>query len=684
MQRVSVRLPIRALLRSEGLWLTLVVAVGGWVRFSRIGEFDNQYYTATVASMLQSPHNLLFGSFDPLGIVMVDKPPGAFWVQAIFPSLFGMSPWMVNLPQAIGGTLAVLILYLVVRRVFGRVAAVAAALSLAVLPASIVIDSRNEPDGLLSFSLLLAAFCIIRAAETGRWRWLLAFAFLMGFAFNIKMLVAFVPLPAFLLYYLLATKLPWRHLAIRVASAVALLLVVSLSWATAVALTPPENRPYVGSTRDNSIWTLVFKYNGVNRFTSFTAPRPRQPIIGPQAGPTGGVPPTQRSPSPGYQAPQGGPARGPQGGPVLPPGAQQPTGPPAYQPPQGVLPSPAPPAIGPNASDQGVLGLLVNPLAAQLGWLLPMAVLALLVACVRLLPDKVYRRPVEFLVVSRESRAASQTVLWAGWLLTAVVVFGLADATTTHPYYLVGVAVPMGAVMGLGFALLWGAFRQGSLVSWGLPVALGGGAAYQLSVSRGVAGDWAVAVVLIGVLLAILGVLVALWRRLCDTPLASAAVAAGALALLVIPLLFGFHFGGRIARGGAGPGPPPSAPQINREQPRVTTISSYIRQQADAGGVPTLGAVSAREAAPFILAGLPAVAIGGFSGGDPVLTVGSFQAMAERTGLRYFLMPGPVGAGGSPGGMQQAPILSYISSSWRDVSEAVGLPRGSLYSSQSR
>ena len=42
------------------------------MRFSRLGDFDNQYYTATVVSMLQSPTNFLFGSFDPGGVVMVD------------------------------------------------------------------------------------------------------------------------------------------------------------------------------------------------------------------------------------------------------------------------------------------------------------------------------------------------------------------------------------------------------------------------------------------------------------------------------------------------------------------------------------------------------------------------------------------------------------------------------------
>ncbi len=638
------RLRLRRLVGAVDPWLVLVVALAGWLRFSRIGDYDNQYYTATVASMLRNPHNFFFGSFDPGGVVMVDKPLGAFWVQAIFFFMFGMSRWAVNLPQAITGTLSILILYLIVRPSFGRVAAVAAALILMVTPASIVIDSRNEPDGLLSFTLLLAAFSITRTAETSKWRWLLAFSFLMGFAFNIKMLVAFVPLPAFLLYYLLAAKLPVHRLTTRVAAAAAVLLVVSLSWVTAVALTPSENRPYIGSTPDNSIWTLVFKYNGIDRFTSFIGPRAKQPQPGPQQ--------------------------------PLPTGAQQPLGQPGQPPPQA-LPQPAiPSAANPDATDQGLLDMFTNPLAAQLGWLLPATVIALIVALVPLLSEHVYRRPVEFLAITRQSAVASQTVLWTGWLLTAMVVFGLANATTTHPYYLVGMAVPMAAVTGLGFALLWQTFRQGSLLSWVLPAALVGVVAYQVSASRGLVGDWAVAAVLIAVLLAFVVMLVALWRRLNDTPLARASVSAGALSLLIIPMVFGLYFGGPIA---VGPGGPPQAPRINPEQQR-RTISSFLRQQADTGAQLTLATVSAREASPFILEGVPALAIGGFSGGDPIFTVDSFKMIVERKGLRYFLMP-PLGEqGGPPGRPPQEPTLSYIRSAWQDISQAVGLPRGSLYS----
>ena len=43
----------------------------------------NDYYSAAVRSMSPSWHDFLFGSFDRGGVMTVDKPPLALWVQAL-------------------------------------------------------------------------------------------------------------------------------------------------------------------------------------------------------------------------------------------------------------------------------------------------------------------------------------------------------------------------------------------------------------------------------------------------------------------------------------------------------------------------------------------------------------------------------------------------------------------------
>ena len=49
----------------------------------------NEYYSAAVRSMASSWHNFLYASFDPSGVMTVDKPPLALWVQALSVKAFG-------------------------------------------------------------------------------------------------------------------------------------------------------------------------------------------------------------------------------------------------------------------------------------------------------------------------------------------------------------------------------------------------------------------------------------------------------------------------------------------------------------------------------------------------------------------------------------------------------------------
>ncbi|MCL0044115.1 glycosyltransferase family 39 protein [Dehalococcoidia bacterium] len=636
----------RVAMRSLDVWLLAAVAIGAFLRFSRLGDYDNSYYTATVASMLNNAHNFMYASFDPAGVVMVDKPPVSFWIQAVPASILGVSRWSVTLPEAIIGTLAILLLYRVIRPTFGRLAAIISALVLAVVPASVVIDSRNEPDSLLCFILLLAGISIIRAVQSGKWRWLIIFAVLMGIGFNTKMLVAFVPLPAFLVYYILASKLPVRQLVMRVTSIIGVLLVASVWWLTLIALTPAENRPYVGSTPDNSIWTLTFEYNGINRFTSFIGPRPQNL----PSQPSGQVYTPAGPPTYNNSFPFG------------------PGGPPYNQ----------SPVMNLEVPKTGLLGLLSNPLANQLGWLLPMGVISLLLAAVRALPDEVYRKPSGFPKLLRASPIASQAMLWTGWLATGLIVFGLASSTTTHPYYLVGVAIPMAATIGIGMSLLLSHFRNGGVVSWLLVAILVLMTGYQVYGSRTQVGEWTIAIVIAVALPTALVTALGLWRKLQTQPLTYSALAIGASVLLIIPLVSSWSAGGRIVGPNLRAPAPTLAPRLNPGESHTTNLTNFLTHESRSTDKITLGTVSAREAAPFIIAGVPSIAIGGFSGRDPIFTVESFRTMSEASGLRYFLMPDRdmPNRGRS---RSQEQIMDHIRRYWTDSSRLAGLASGTLY-----
>jgi 4-amino-4-deoxy-L-arabinose transferase-like glycosyltransferase len=260
------------------------------------------------------------------------------------------------------------------------------------------------------------------------------------------------------------------------------------------------------------------------------------------------------------------------------------------------------------------------------------------------------------------------------------VVFGSASATITHPYYLVGLTIPLAAVLGIALALLWRAFHSGNVLSWFLPGTIVGVVAYQATKSRELVGEWAMAVLLVVTPLAVLGMAVAIWRRATATALATAFVAMGALSVLLLPTASTLVAGGPMA------GPSASLARLpvplNLEQDRVYRVLSYIRSQGYARSDFALGALSAHQAAPFIISGVPAVAIGGFSGRDPIFTLDSFRSMVERGQMRYFLMPdqsGPGTASGGPGRSPQQSILEYIRRDWEDVSRLASLPPGTLY-----
>lgn len=95
------------------------------------------------------------------------------------------------------GVVSVLITWHLLRRAFGTAAGLLAGLSLALMPICVAVDRDNLPDPALVFFLLLAAWALTLAAETGQLRPLLVSVALVGVGFNTKMLAACVVLPTF-------------------------------------------------------------------------------------------------------------------------------------------------------------------------------------------------------------------------------------------------------------------------------------------------------------------------------------------------------------------------------------------------------------------------------------------------------------------------------------------------------
>ncbi len=230
------------------------------------GAYLEPFYGGAARSMSMSWHDFIFGAADPWGTVSVDKLPGALWIQALSLRIFGFHVWALVLPQVVEGVLTVLVLYRAVRRVGGAGAGIVAALVLAVSPIVVLLDRGNISDTVLILLLVLAADATMRAVQSGRLHSLVWAGVLVGFAFQAKMLQAWLVLPALFLAYLVAA--PTVSLLRRighVALATLAVVVVSLSYMSAVSLVPQSSRPYVDGSCNDSLFSQVFSYNGFGR-----------------------------------------------------------------------------------------------------------------------------------------------------------------------------------------------------------------------------------------------------------------------------------------------------------------------------------------------------------------------------------------------------------------------------------
>ncbi|KDN19224.1 ArnT family glycosyltransferase [Amycolatopsis rifamycinica] len=249
-------------------WALPLVCLGAAVLYAwKIGDgqVGNTYYSAAAKSMTSGFTNFLFGSFDPYGVVTVDKPPFALWPQALSVLIFGYHGWALLLPQVLEGVAAVFLLHRTVRRWAGENVALLAAVILALTPVTVIINRDNNPDTLLVLFLVAAAYALTRALEGGR-KWLFWCAFFVGCGFLTKMLQAWIIVPALAAAYFAGAGGPIKRRLLDLLGA-GVVLVVSSFWWIALYDWWPGAKPYMGGSEDGSAWDLVFGYNGFGRLS---------------------------------------------------------------------------------------------------------------------------------------------------------------------------------------------------------------------------------------------------------------------------------------------------------------------------------------------------------------------------------------------------------------------------------
>ncbi|MBV9581836.1 MAG: glycosyltransferase family 39 protein, partial [Chloroflexi bacterium] len=595
----------------------------------RVG-YGNSYYAAAVLSMLQNWHNFFFVSFDPGGFVSIDKPPLGFWIQAASAKVLGFSGVAILLPEALAGVGSVLLTYHLVKRAFGTGAGLLAALMLAFTPVSVSVSRNNTIDSLLVFTLLLATWAAFKAVERGSLVWLLVSAAVVGLGFEIKMLEAYLVVPALGLVYLVAAPRRWLVRLGHLALATLVLLSVSFAWPVAVDLTPASQRPWVDSTQDNSAVDLALGYNGIQRLLGRNASLDLSAIAS------------------GNAAQQGF------GG----PGGRQENGTP------------------------GPLRLIDEQLGPQASWLLSLSLAGLVVSG---LAAWQFRKRLS------TSRQAQSFFVWGTWLLTAGAFFSVAEYF--HSYYLVTLGPPVAALAAIGTVGGWRALCNGTRLAWLLPVALvlGGLLEGRLLVPYADGPYSWLAPLAIGVSVLSAIALVGAWivqrfDRRGIVQLVTGAAALGVVALLMAPAVWAAmpalgEGGGMLPsavgpRGGANFGPGrggPPAPGVRGGPGAIAGRGTQAPGSGAgaAGGQPPAGATGGtRGAAGFggpNGAGAAQAPAGADAAGGQGAAAGAGAASAAADGGPGGATGGP-GAGGGPGafgfgrggGANEQELIDYL------------------------
>ncbi|MFQ6393610.1 ArnT family glycosyltransferase [Nocardia sp. KC 131] len=225
----------------------------------------NSFYSAAAQAGSVSWQAFFFGSSDAANSITVDKPPASLWLMELSVRAFGLNSWSILVPEVLLGVASVALLWATVRKPFGPAAGLLAGSTLAVTPVAALMFRFNNPDALLAFLMIAAAWAMTKAVADGRTRWLVLTGVFIGFGFLTKQLQVLLVVPPLALTYLIAgpPKLGKRVLQL-LAAGVAMIAGAGW-WLLIVELWPASARPWIGGSQNNSILELTFGYNGLGR-----------------------------------------------------------------------------------------------------------------------------------------------------------------------------------------------------------------------------------------------------------------------------------------------------------------------------------------------------------------------------------------------------------------------------------
>ncbi|MFE7705489.1 ArnT family glycosyltransferase [Streptomyces sp. NPDC057486] len=252
--------------RPAFLTLLLAIALAYLWNLSASG-YANSFYSAAVQAGSRSWKAFFFGSLDAANAITVDKPPATLWPMALSVRIFGLSSWAILVPQVLMGVATAGVLYAAVRRRFGAAAGLISMAVFALTPVAALMFRFNNPDALLALLMTVTVYCVLRALEHGRTKWLVWAGAAVGLAFLSKTLQAFLILPPLAVLYAVCAPTTVRKRFGQLGLSAVAMVVTGGWWVAIVELWPASSRPYIGGSQNNSFLELTFGYNGLGRIS---------------------------------------------------------------------------------------------------------------------------------------------------------------------------------------------------------------------------------------------------------------------------------------------------------------------------------------------------------------------------------------------------------------------------------
>jgi 4-amino-4-deoxy-L-arabinose transferase-like glycosyltransferase len=618
------------------------------------------FYSVAVKSMSESWKAFFYGAFDPKATITIDKLAGSFAPQALSARIFGFHAWSLALPQVIEGVISVLAMYRMVRRWAGAIPGLVAALIFALTPIAASMYGHSMEDGALTMCLVLAAGAWTTSVIEGRLAPLLWAGFWIGVGFQCKMLQAWMILPAFFLAYLFCARGSWGRRVRDLVLFGVVTLGVSLSWMLLYTFTPASDRPYIDGSTNNSIWSMVFGYNGLERFgisipgavtsgpgVTSTGGGAAKAAVGSKAG--GAAEALRKAAEGGHSGGVGG-------------------------------------ATGGSGFGSGWTKLLGSEFGPEIGWLFPLTVLALV--CGLLWIRK----------TGRTNLVRAGFLFWGIWFVTFFLIFSKMSQIP-HTAYVASLAPAIAALSAAGIVMFWRLYRAGDRRGWMLPISVAASLAWAIFLWHSYSGflPWALwTAVAVGVI-AIAILIFARVSASARTRLVTAGLTLGVVAMLApagtwAASVLDANYAGSSFNAGAGPdsgmGGMVSGGGTSSGKPGgLTADRAALGSGADASKAGGLGgkAPSGTPGSTTASGSGPAGAPGGSSGfpaGGPGGGSSSSSSSARGSSARGS-GKAPSGTGGMPSSGSSGGIggtmgaTTSLTSSERQIYDYVSANRGS-------